>query len=355
MRVLLTKASFLFFFSGFFIVGCNKTKNNSVSVNSTEISHEEKVFNNCLENLNKDVEKLITQTNSNYTLIDGPNAVVAPHKSTRFLKGKFDKGAVLVFHGILSTPDDVSKLTEQLNAQGFTVLAPLMTGFGSTIKVANSSRLALWQRNVDLHYVLLSKCFDHIALAGFSMGGGLSTDFILNRYPSYQKEKGFAQISSLLLLSPAIMPSEWFPRVKAAVTLPFTDAVPFWLISKLKDDPEIKEMMKEPQKYNQYFPVHVGLSLVDLADTLEKSPERFDTHSLHVSLDYSQSDTATDWVKTREFLTDRFFDVRIFSYTKTQNVPHSLFLNADSDIGHQIRSGMVRFVNWYMQKSIHDH
>ena len=106
-------------------------------------------------------------------------------------------------------------------------------------------------------------------------------------------------------------------------------------------------MRRHPELYNQHFPVYVGKRLHELSNLLEKSDIHFSAHPLFVSLDYSQADTAADWVSTRDYLTDRFFDVRLFSYKKSENVPHTLHLRDDNPVGDQIRQGLARFVNYY--------
>jgi len=304
-------------------------------------------FDFCIEEISLNLENKVNGLSERYREIDGPNAAILPEHRPFFLKGKPGGGAVLLLHGILSSPAPMRLLAEEFNKTGLSVLVPLVRGFGSTVKVANQSSLGVWRATVDEYYQLISKCFPDIALVGFSMGGGLAIDFILNRYRDFLLKGPAAQLSSLVLLSPAIRPSEKGARFKAWVTqnILMMDEVPFWLISKLKNDPDIRDMMKEPTKYNQYFPVEVGKSLIDLADALEASPQRFDLHPLPVSLDYSRADTATDWRWTREYLTDRFFNVKIFSYAENKNVPHTLGLSTGNETGDEIRKGVARFVS----------
>lgn len=313
----------------------------------SDVSEDEQKFSNCLDRVQRSTEKWNKALESAYVKRDPHAKKIAESDKSIFLRGSPDKGAVLLMHGILSSPHAMRLLAEEFNRKGMTVLAPLVAGFASSVKVANASSVEAWQMSIDYHARSLSPCFESFALVGFSLGGALSSDFILNRYPKLYEEKKVSRISSLLLLSPAIRPAESFVLLKANATLFVTDAVPFWLISKLKNDPDIDEMMKEPEKYNQHFPVYVGKALYKLSKILEKSRSRFDLHPLPVSLDYSQADSATDWEETRSFLTDSFFDVRVFSYSKNANVPHTLYLGHDNPIGKEIREGLARFVLRY--------
>lgn len=258
--------AFLSFIIAYSAVGRAETQQDL----ETSIAEERWVFDKCLEGIGREEQDYTDRLNQIYTAVDGSIAKIAKSNETIFYKGELGRGAVLIMHGIMSSPAALKKLIDEFKASHITILAPLIFGFGSTVKVANLSSVEEWQSAMNFHYATLSRCFKSIALMGFSLGGGLATDFVLNRYPRYL-EQGYGKINSLLLLSPAIRPSEKFGRVKAAFTLPFTDAVPFWLISKLKNDPDIDQMMKEPEVYNQYFPVHVGLSLIDLADILKKN------------------------------------------------------------------------------------
>ncbi len=326
-----------------FLSACSESKN-------TPPNEEKQAFNKCLDSLEDDSKHYTQNLEENYARIDAEYFHAIPESNKSFiLRGEINKGAVLLLHGILSSPDALRKLALEFNQKGMTVVAPLITSFGSTVAVANSSNVKTWQQSVDYHAQSLSRCFRNFALVGFSLGGALATDFTLNRYPQLLEEKKVSQLNSLLLLSPAIRPSERWVSIKAGVTLLFTDAVPFWLISYLKNDPDIEDMMKQPDKYNQYFPVRVGTSLNELSKILAATKKRFSAHPLPVSLDYSQADSATDWDETRQFLTDSFFDVRVFSYTEEEKVPHTLFLKDDHWVGDQIRKGLANFIARYAQ------
>jgi len=323
--------------------GCSESKSDP----STADTHS---FNKCLDTLEEDSAQYNQRLEKNYAQIDPEYFHSIPESNKSFvLRGEIGSGAVLLLHGILSSPDALRKLALEFNKKGITVVAPLISAFGSTVAVANSSSVNTWQQSVDYYAESLSRCFKNFALVGFSLGGALATDFTLNRYPKLLEEKKVARINSLLLLSPAIRPSEKLVSLKAGVTLLFTDAVPFWLISYLKNDPDIDDMMKQPDKYNQYFPVRVGTSLNQLSKTLAATKKRFRAHPLPVSLDYSQADSATDWDETRKFLTDSFFDVRVFSYPYEENVPHTLHLKDDHWVGEQIRAGLASFIARYAQ------
>ncbi|MEZ4815593.1 MAG: alpha/beta hydrolase [Bdellovibrionota bacterium] len=315
---------------------------------NNETNAREAMFQKCLGLIDQDMQIRTQNLETAYAKTD-PQYFhqISPENKSYLLRGNLDGGAVLLLHGILSSPDALRKLAIEFNKLGMTVLAPLITGFGATVKVANAGSVEAWQNSVDYHALSLSKCFSNFSLIGFSLGGALATDFTLNRYTEYQDKNKVARLNSLLLLSPAIQPAESFVPLKANITLLFADSVPFWLISKIKNDPDIVEMMKEPKKYNQYFPVYVGKNLHTLSKILKESKRRFDLHPLPVSLDYSQSDSATDWEETRGFLTDSFFDVRVFSYPKEKKVPHTLHLKDDNEIGNEIRKGVARFVLHY--------
>lgn len=309
-------------------------------------------FEACLDQMQKIVAADLSEQNEVYRQTDGPQARILPENEPIFLRGQANRGAVLLLHGIMSSPQALRTLAEDLQRQGLSVYAPLIYGFGSTVNIENKSTLVKWQNSVDRAYRVISQCFRKISLAGFSLGGGLATDFVLHRYEKKRLEQRGADIHSLILLSPAIRPAEKGGRIKAAFTLPITDAVPFAFIQHFKDDPDIRAMMKHPEKHNQYFPVYVGLGLLDLADALKKSAhQRFNLHPLPVCLDYSQQDTSTNWRWTREFLTDAFFNVKIFSYAKEQNIPHTLRLDEKNPVGEEIRNGVSEFVLWYDMKA----
>jgi pimeloyl-ACP methyl ester carboxylesterase len=300
-------------------------------------------FEKCLNEIQEEVESDTEKLKAVYKRWDPTNGTIAPNRESIFLRGQPGEGAVLLFHGIMSSPDDVRLLAEEFNRRGMTVLAPLIRGFGSSVAVENETTFLGWQRVVDKNYRLLSRCYEDMALVGFSLGGGLATDFVLNRYIKIRDTEKTAVLSSLVLLSPAIRPSESFIRLKYEFTKPFTNRVPFWLVHMITRDPDIKQAMDHPDGREQYFPIRVGINLLHLRDTLKKSP-KFQGHELHVTLDYSECDKATDWEYTDKFLHRKFFHVETFSYKPEDKVPHTLHLAEIHPVGNEIRWGLGKFV-----------
>jgi alpha-beta hydrolase superfamily lysophospholipase len=339
----------------FIFILCCVACNSDSSLENAQESFQEENFQRCLNQVQENTDFYLDRLEGEYKATD-PSIVSDIKEEHRplFLRGSSKNKAVLLLHGILSSPRDLSKLANEFNKNGLSVLVPLLPGFGSNVKVANSSTLGRWQEAVDYHYQTLSLCFNKVSLVGFSLGGALSVDFALNRYPKLRQEGAVADMTSLLLLSPAIRPSETFIWLKAHTTLFFTDAVPLWFISKFKKDPDIENMMKDPERHYQHFPVYVGLGLRDLSLALEKSQGPFEEHPLFVSINYSQSDLATDWFQTRNFLADNFFDVRVFSYHRKTGIPHSLYLEEDTQVGQEMREGLTRFVLRFQDAELSD-
>lgn len=323
-------------------------------------------FDVCLDQIERSIENYNDRTDQIYAKIDGPQTKVLPQNRSFFLRGEQNKAAVLILHGFMSSPNAMRLMAEEYHKNGMTVLAPLIPGYGSTVTVANSGTLKAWQHVVDDSYRILSKCFNDISITGFSMGGGLTLDFVFNRYIQMRDQMHLAHISYLVLLSPAIKPVQKLAATKSWITrwMPVfgTDNVNFttieWIEGHIpffgKKDPTIEDMMKHPEKFNQQLPVYAASELVDLADALKNSPKKF-PEKLSVSLDYSEADTAADWKGTRDFITSRLFDARIFNYPKSDNLPHTLGLSEPGGKGQEIREGCARHVARYHETYAKDH
>lgn len=96
--------------------------------------------------------------------------------------------AVVVVHGFNSSPHNQRDVIIDLASRGFTVIAPLLAGFGSTAKAANMATLADWQRSMDDAVSVVSGCHSKVSLLGHSFGGSLVTEAVTSgRLPKVAK------------------------------------------------------------------------------------------------------------------------------------------------------------------------
>jgi len=79
--------------------------------------------------------------------------------------------AALLIHGLTGSPSEMRYIGEVLNKAGYHVRAPLLPGHGTTIKDLNNTRWDDWFNAAELNFFGLSAHFEHIFIAGISMGG----------------------------------------------------------------------------------------------------------------------------------------------------------------------------------------
>lgn len=92
------------------------------------------------------------------------------------IKGRSRKLGVVLVHGFLAAPREVSELADHLKKQGLWVIAVRLKGHGTS-----PDDLALrsgddWRDSVDSAYAALKIVCQRVVLVGFSFGGGLALD-----------------------------------------------------------------------------------------------------------------------------------------------------------------------------------
>src|SRR6185369_8666445 len=92
------------------------------------------------------------------------------------IKGRSRKVGVVLVHGLLAAPREVSELADYLGKQGLWVAVVRLKGHGTS-----PADLALrtggdWRESVDSGYAALKMVCKRVLLVGFSLGGGLALD-----------------------------------------------------------------------------------------------------------------------------------------------------------------------------------
>ncbi|MCK0111682.1 alpha/beta fold hydrolase [Ornithinimicrobium sp. F0845] len=126
--------------------------------------------------------------------------------------GERAQTAVLLMHGITSTPQMVRPVAEQLTADGYAVSAPRLPGHGTRWQDMARTRYADWLGAVVASLEALRADHETVVAFGVSMGGALVTD-VAARRPDL--------IDGLVLVNPAFAAADWrlkvIPKVKHLV------------------------------------------------------------------------------------------------------------------------------------------
>ena len=82
---------------------------------------------------------------------------------------------VLLIHGFTGTCGQMRPLGEALRGAGYTVMAPLLPGHGTSLEDMSRTSGGDWLHCVRDAYVSLEKMVERVVVCGLSMGGTLAT------------------------------------------------------------------------------------------------------------------------------------------------------------------------------------
>ena len=106
-----------------------------------------------------------------------------------------DKAGVLLIHGFTATTIEVRALAEFLNQHGYAISAPLLPGHGTKPEDLLKVKWNDWFEAVDTVFQRLSQQYEHVIVAGESLGGLLALS-LARKYP---------KIDGIILFAPSIM------------------------------------------------------------------------------------------------------------------------------------------------------
>lgn len=114
--------------------------------------------------------------------------------------------ALLLLHGSGDTPQSLRYLGERLNAAGFTVYAPLLSGHGRSPRAFARATANDYHEDVRHALALLRESYAWIGVVGLSMGGALAAF----------ATREAADVRVLVLLAPYLVPPRdvrWVKRI----------------------------------------------------------------------------------------------------------------------------------------------
>ncbi len=114
------------------------------------------------------------------------------------------KIGVLVIHGFTSTPISIAPWAKFFNKSGYTVIAPLLPGHGTTWQQMNQTTWQQWYDEVEKSFLQLKQSCDRVFIAGFSMGGALALRLCQIRG---------SEVEGLIVLNPSVHDRRWFMKL----------------------------------------------------------------------------------------------------------------------------------------------
>lgn len=228
--------------------------------------------------------------------------------------------AIIFLHGFIASPFEPLALSKILNQEGYTVYIPLIEGFGGSTELANTSNYQNWKLTVKKSIDLLSPDFKKFVIIGFSLGGTIISDFILNQ--SVQENH---QIESIVLLAPFYKPKLWGGNAANSLVNVFTDSVSLETLYKGSRNPDLLIPLSNPDYYNNAMPLNAVNQLYDFSDEIT-SMENSVISKVPVFLVMTEDDETVDNEYSRQFVTKHFPDNEIFEFRKKDKVRHQFIV-----------------------------
>jgi len=255
-------------------------------------------------------------------------------------QGQRKDKAVVFIHGFMASTFETEELSKYLNeTSGFTVVNPLLAGFGSNYKYANKfATINEWQKSILKTVNIVSKCYKEIAIIGGSLGGALAMDFVFNVDNQFVKIENNAKLSQLVLLSPYVSPAiPGSRRILGTLDTLGIKGVPLATLNLwglFGDDPDLKELLENKNFYLAKFPIQTGLEVMKLSENL-LSLGRDIKSPISVFAALSKHDKIVSFEESRDFLQARFENLKTLiiydeaddgtSNTVATHVPHHLW------------------------------
>lgn len=286
----------------------------------------------CLDSLDAKLSSGTKTQHSQYLSRAGAGNGIKRGNESKLFRGTRERRAILLAHGFLASPFEVEPVAKSLNQRGYTVLAPLIRGFGSSAAAANAFTAAEWRGSIDAAVSDLASCFPEIALIGFSLGGGLVADFAFNRASSLD---GRAEIARLALLSPYLKPAVPMSALlnRAAQALSEGQTVPLSTLlstSRLagSENRDLLIPLKYPRHYTEAMPLKAVDEILGFSEALSAIPQDR-VLAIPAFLAYSEADQTIDWRRARDFVSHHFQHSTFYTYSAEKSVAHQIAL-ADS-------------------------
>lgn len=265
--------------------------------------------------------------------------------------------AVLLLHGFIGSPVEVDTLARALQECGYTVLSPLLNGFGGSISARNSASLSKWKENLKTGIERLEECFpEGISLVGFSLGSGLILQGIFDSTMS-------KSVKSVVLISPYVEPAlpaaKWindfsialsrngkrpiFERLRNTVNNE-KDMINFDFLYKISSNAELKTLMKGPEIYESGMPLLAAKQTLKLVEELTAlSPSLISTIPSFTIV--TEADQSIDPTKAIEFVKTHFARPEFKIYPKADKIGHQLIYSDSENDVLKMNESILEFLN----------
>lgn len=247
------------------------------------------------------------QTEVSRTLFDGVAKnlqttadLISPYE----LRSEGAKQGILLVHGLTDSPFMFHDLSAEFNKMGITVRTLLIPGHATAPEGLLDVSEKEWREATNFAVNSMLRDFDSVLLGGFSTGGALILDQVINaKRPKHEMEK----LKGLIL---------WAPALQAKSTLAwaakYVDAIPFI-------DYETKSADVDFAKYES-FPYNAAAQVHKLMKRIFDT--KIPSHNIPLMVIMSELDQTVDSSKTLDFI-NRWAESRVgvSQHTKVTETP----------------------------------
>ncbi len=302
----------------------------------------------CTEDLNESLSQQSEAIHQEYFAISQDGKGLDTNKHPRLLiplSQESNGEAVLLYHGFTASPMEVEALGNELAARGYTVFMPLIRGFGSDFNVANRYNARDWKEGYAESVTLLGKCFKSIHVAGLSLGGGLTIDYLL----SQTSQENRVQISSAVLIAPYTKPKQKLAGLLGAIMDVPKNGISFQALYKFTKNPDIALILRNSDGYTNKFPVTAGSAIADFGRNLRKQIGKLEEPIVTspTLLIYSGADRTIRIKNMLSSVKSTFTDLQILELDKELQAPHQIVVDDPANASHldSTISSIIEFID----------
>ena len=214
---------------------------------------------------------------------------------------------IVLFHGLSDSPFYLRSIAQGYHAQGHTVVVGLLPGHGVTdpIGVLHDPQLAqIWRDYVAQVISTVKPLGTELYVGGFSTGGTLATDYMLDN---------LASVDGLMLFSGALRLAD---NAETLSKIPFAK----W-ISKIIDGDYVTTS-QNPFKYPE-ISNHAALILMDIIRSIRSRLDTTSGINIPIFAAHSQSDQVTPILGIQELIRVAIAPHTLFEIAQSMQVCHA--------------------------------
>ena len=255
---------------------------------------------------------------------------------TQYQIGEKDT-AVILLHGFICSPFEVYFLSQEINKKGYTVFLPLIEGFGGSTKLANSVKYQSWQSTLDRSIEILKPHYSKFVIVGFSLGGTIAIDFLLNQY-----EKD-AEVLGAVLLSPYFIPKLKGSRAINSFFDIFTDSISLKSLYTISQNPDLLIPTSNPEHYNSEMPLKAVDQIIEFGKKTMDSLHGKEC-TLPTLFVYTEDDQTVDNEVSFNLIKNYFQNLKIIKYEKSKKIRHQLTVPAGNNRFDEFQTSVISFI-----------